>query len=65
MYEAIIFIAGVIAGIALIIALTTMRANEFLGPESGRDPEHTAKSSDIQEKKSRWTWNPSTFGRKG
>ena len=80
MYEAIIFIAGFVAGviasIAVIKAAMSIAADEIVSvlpkndrgpesgrrPESGRDPEHP--TPDTQETKSRWTWDPSTFGRK-
>jgi hypothetical protein len=64
MYEAMIFIAGFIAGIALMIALMVIAANTTPSYRSDH-PEHPAKSPDVQETKSRWTWNPSSFGRKG
>jgi hypothetical protein len=64
MYEAMIFIAGFIAGIALMIALMVIAANttrsyrseQDRGPESGRsNPEHPAKSPDVRQTKPRWT----------
>jgi hypothetical protein len=64
MYEALILIAGFSAGVALMIAMMKIAANSN-EPEkgrSGRDRQPPSpNSSDPQETKPQWSWDPSRF----